>query len=187
MEVFKLLWLKLKMYLVFTHMDDISNFVYYKIIDETKKDRFVLQCINSKSIFHAEILEIVFNHNILYRLHPLQSCFIGIEYSKHIKNNKIQKIISSLNPNQNYGTLNLKYRDRKGDICYVDKDTNEEFTICPKKLAFSDKIITKFSADQAFYIGLYAGLKMQNHPSNVVTLQTYDIKSQKQNNSVNIK
>ena len=155
----------------------ISKFIFYKIIDINEKNFYIIQCVNSKSIFQASISEIIFDTDILCGLHPLQSCFIGIEYAKHLKNNKqnpkpYMKNLDTLKQRvaQNYGVLKLKYQDRKGDLCYIDSNTNEEFIMRPKDIAFSDSIIEKFHAEHAFYIGVCAGLKIHSTSNNVIYL-----------------
>ena len=155
---------------------NFSRDILYKIVDKNDKNDYLLQCVNSKSIFQADINEIVFDNDILYGLHPLQSCFIGIEYARHLKNfnlKKDRKEIAYFNRSiaRDYGSLELKYQNRRGDICYIDSHTKEEFVMNPKEIAFSDEIIERFHAYQAFYIGLCAGLKIYALSNNVVYLE----------------
>ena len=152
-----------------------------------EKKYYILQCVNSKSIFQASISEIIFDTDILFCLHPLQSCFIGIEYTRYLKNNPLKfnhfmknEGSTSRNIKHNYGVLKLRYQDRKGNLCYININTNEEFIMDPKEIAFTDNIITKFHAEQAFYIGICAGLKIHRMPNNVIQL---DISNNYQNNA----
>jgi hypothetical protein len=45
------------------------NKVIYKIINEGKNRAYILQCVNSKTVFEASILEIIFDTDILHGLH----------------------------------------------------------------------------------------------------------------------
>lgn len=171
-----------------TNDNYISKFVFYKIIDmnENKTDVYIIQCVNSKSIFESHLSEIVFDTDILYGLHPLQACFIGIESAKFIKANNLDirshiKKINAMNKHviHNYGILKVKYQDRKGDICFINSDTNEEHVMSPKDIAFSDNIIRKFHAEQAFFIGMCAGKKIHSDPENLIYLNDYNISSRK--------
>lgn len=162
---------------LFKENNTISKSIIYKIIDQDENniDTYIMQCINSKAIFQAHITEIIFDTDILYGLHPLQSCFIGIEYTQYIKSNKLdtstylKKInIQTLQAAHGYETLKVKYQDRKGNICFINSCSNEEDIMSPKEIAFSDKIIGKFNSAQAFFIGMCAGQKLNNSPENII-------------------
>lgn len=179
MELLKRLLVNSKKIFLSSQNHNTTKRVFFKIVDVNKKNQYTLQCANSKSIFYANILEIVLDTDILHRLHPLQSCFIGLEYAKYIKNNKknFKKYwrtpTASSKITENEEILQLKYQNRKGDICYFDKYTNEEFIISPKDLAFSNNLIKKFHAEQAFYIGVCAGFQIHNHSENIFYLNAY--------------
>ena len=177
MELINKFFLYVKRIFFSIYDNSISKFVFYKIIDINENELYVLQCVNSKSIFQANISEIIFDTDILYGLHPIQSCFIGMEYAKYLKNNtpngkpylKNIDAIKNRSP-YNYGSLKLKYQNRKKDFCYIDCNTNEEFIMSPKDIAFSDHIINKFHSEQAFYIGVCAGLNIHGLSNNVIYL-----------------
>jgi hypothetical protein len=138
--------------------------VIYKIIDKDKNDTYMLQCINSKSVFEANILEIIFDTDILHGLHPLQSCFIGIEYALYVRavyKNTIKMDVFYIDKITSSSKFKLKYINRKGLICYVATTTNEEEIIDPKEAVFIDSIIKEFHPGESFYIGFCAGKKMK--------------------------
>jgi len=88
--------------------DEKSNYIFYQIVDINNDQEYVLQCINKRDIFHLKITDIVFDTDILHGLHPVQSCFIGIEYAKHLKkfhDNKNQK--SSKHSISRYGKYSI--------------------------------------------------------------------------------
>lgn len=147
------------------------NYIFYKIIDSSEENQiYKLQCINTQATFNAKITEIVFDIDILHGLHPAQACYIGIEYSKHIKNNispsaemekkqaeRMQK--SSL---CRYGKYALCFQDRGGKIYFTDNNDGNGFLMDPRDIALSEELINEFDAAQAFYIGLLAGFCINN-------------------------
>ncbi len=145
-----------------------ANFIFYKIVDSFKENQtYLLQCINTKATFQSNINEIVFDTDILYGLHPIQACYVGIEYSKHIKNTflsaekqqKQKEKIGKLSVCR-YGKYNLCSQNRDGKLCFVSKTNGECFTMDPRDIALSEELINEFDASQAFFIGLNAGLKL---------------------------
>ena len=165
--------------LSFEGSNNISKLALYKIIDrnETKNDVYIIQCVNSKSIFEACISEIVCDKDILYGLHPLQACFIGIEYAQFSKSNrhnlKNHAKSSAIKSQVIQGILRLKYQDRKGDICFINCKTNKEQVMNPKDIAFSDNIISHFDSEQSFFIGMCAGKKICNSSENVIYFNSH--------------
>ena len=151
----------------------ISKYILYKIIDINDLNIFTLQCYYSKTVFQADISEITGNKALLFGLHPLQSCFIGIEYARHMKDNNTKKNISPSSSylEYSYGEYFIKQQDRKGYVYFIKISTNEHFVMKPTDIAFSDKIISKFHAEHAFYIGLLAGLELYKKQGKVLTLK----------------
>lgn len=153
--------------------NDKSSYILYKIVDTTLNDKhFVLQYINTKVIFHIKISELVFDLDILYGLHPIQACYIGIEYSKHIKNSnptplEKKSLTEKLNKYSvyRYGKYRLVSQNRKGKVHFTNELSNEDFFMEPRDIALSEELIEEFDAAQAFYIGLLAGLKINNPTS----------------------
>ncbi len=151
-----------------------SGFVFYKIISKSKKKLYILQCLYSKSIFYASISELINNKFLLYRLHPLQACFLGIEYAAYLRTQPSEKRYkikpSELEDDNNldHVTFELKYQDRTGNLYYINLHTKEEFINSAKELAFSDQLISKFHPEQAFYIGICAGLKIHAPIKNII-------------------
>ena len=79
----------------------------------------------------------------------------------------------------NYGDFSIKYQDRKGDICYVNKNTNVDSIMAPKDIAFSDRLISKFHPDHAFFIGMCAGQKIHHVHDNVISINDHLISTKK--------
>ena len=151
---------------------DKNEHILYKIVDiyiEKDMEYFKCQCSYSKAVLHLTIQDIVFNLDILHGLHPMQGCFIGVEYATVLKssanNPKLQKKQHhQLNtyPICRYGSHNLLYQDRKGYVGFECRDNDEQFLMDPRDIALSRELIEEFDAAQAFYIGVWAGLKFAN-------------------------
>ena len=146
-----------------------AHYIFYKIIASKEDHYFLLQCRNTKATFYSTLSEIVFDTDILYGLHPIQACFIGIEYSKYIKN-KNSSLTSRNREKENlkkysihrYGNYILLFQNREGKVGFINGITNEEFMMDPRDIALTEELIQEFDAAQAFYIGLLAGLKSEN-------------------------
>jgi len=156
----------------FFRMDDaaaMKRHVFYKIVDfKEEKNKYAIQCINTSAIFYAQIGDIVNDTDILYRLHPAQACYIGMEYAEIFYKNqnhstekmnmkKFERISFS-----RYGVYNILYLDREGNIAFFNKKTKEEYLMNPKDIALREELINRFDAQQAFYIGLNAGFKLKS-------------------------
>ncbi len=124
--------------------DRRSDYIFYKIIDLTHKQQlYLLQCINTKAVFHATLTDIVFDIEILSALHPIQACYIGIEYSKYIKISESQPAIPKKQteklcsqPCSRYGRYNLCSQGRKNTVCFMDKTNNKSFVSDPRDSAW---------------------------------------------------
>lgn len=157
----------------FTRQNTKNIFILYKIVDyeyKNKTEYYKIQCINTKAIIQLTVEEIAFDLTILHGLHPVQGCFVGIEYSKIIKtmdNNITKKYISSQNllnkySVKRYGNNDLEYQDRSGRLGFRHSITNETFLMDPRDIALSRDLIEEFDAAQAFCIGVLAGFKLGN-------------------------
>jgi hypothetical protein len=154
-----------------SNKDKRASYIFYKIVDFINdKKEYTFQCINTHAIFHAKIIDIVFDIDLLYALHPIQACFVGIEYAKHFKEinslpelqQDVQKQKLNKYSTHRYGKYSLCYQERKGDVCFTETRTGKKFFMDPRDIALSEELIREFDAAQAFYIGLFAGLKLNN-------------------------
>lgn len=139
--------------------DDVkSEFIFYKIVDLSKDGtRYLMQCLNTYGMFYSSLNEIVLDLNILYSLHPVQACYIGIEYVMRLSSE-----LPTYELHSRYGLYQLSHFDRKNNIGFLNKKTLEEFSMSVEKIAFSESIIEEFDAIEAFYIGLIAGENIAN-------------------------
>ena len=150
-------------------MDRRFEYIFYKIVDCIGKTEYLLQCINTKATFQSSLTEIVFDMGILQSLHPFQSCYVGIEYAKLLTQSSLltekkipQRLTKTKYPSSRYGQYFIGYQNRKGEICFINKNTKEEVLMDPRDIALSEELIQEFDAVHSFYIGLLAGLKLHN-------------------------
>lgn len=142
-----------------------TKYIFYRIIDVNQSmKKYTLQCINTCSIFYASLADIVSDKNIIYRLHPIQTCYMGIEYANRLKEIEAISIPRSHPDIKNFfrGTYHLCYQDRKRNVCFVNRQTKEEFIMDPRDIVLSEALIGEFDTVQTFHIGLLAGLKMHD-------------------------
>lgn len=144
---------------------DKAKFIFYKIVKYSEEtNKFLLQCINTSAFFFAGIHEIILDETILSGLHPVQSCYIGIEYARYFyQSGEIQK--DSHYPlyklhSSRYGKYTLYYQSRNKKLCFIDLLNMKEITMEPCEIAFNEILIQEFDALQSFYIGLLAGIQM---------------------------
>ena len=173
MAIFNRVFLSFKRKFSFSVKDDISKYVFYKIVDTDFDCGYVLQCINTKSHFNVSISDLVFDLDLLYRLHPVQACYIGLQYAAFIKNHEQKSKITSYQKNDSsvfeYGILKIKYQIRNGDICYVNTNTLDEFIMKPRDIAYEESLIDKFHAEHAFFIGFQAGIQINKMEEKLIS------------------
>lgn len=157
--------------------DNRACYIIYKIVDLIPANNlFVLQCINTKAIFYLHLSDIVFDSDILYSLHPIQACYIGIEYAKSIKtapfipDKNAEKKINKQSICR-YGKYTLLFQNREKKICFLDNSTNEKFLMAPVDIAISQELIQEFDAAQAFHIGFLAGVKINGTHKKINTFE----------------
>lgn len=141
--------------------------VYYKIVDYVN-EKYVLQCINTQATMYLSLDDIIADTDILIALHPIQACYIGIEYAKYIKTKypklkQRRKLKSNANIScqSRYGRYCIYCETRCAEMEFYDNLTKEQWVIYPRDIALSEELISEFDASQSFYIGLSAGLKLQ--------------------------
>ena len=158
---------------ILTRKGFISNtYILYKIVDSYAKEEifyYKIQCINTKAVFNMTLQDIVFDVDILYGLHPVQGCYIGIEYATNIKNLGVHERPKSIFNKYSacrYGKNNLLYQDRNSLLGFECKKTGEQFLLDPRDIALSKECVEEFDAVQAFCIGVLAGIKFSNTREN---------------------
>ena len=163
---------------------DKSDHILYKIVDvyvAQETEYYKIHCSYTKAIFSSTLHDIVFDLDILYGLHPIQGCFIGIEYAKILKctthdrkyqEKQYNKLTTSAMIHR-YGKHKLLYQDRKGFVGFECTNKNKQFLMDPRDIALSQELIEEFDAAQAFYIGVWAGIKFANP---IIKLQEHNKK-----------
>jgi len=152
-----------------------DDYVFHKIVDNTQDNQLILHCINTDATFSISVQDIVFDTTILFSLHPIQACYVGIEYAEQEKTNtQLNDTSTSLKSTlrrslkHRYGRYVFQYKTRSRQVGFIDIITKKEFLMDPRDIALSRELIREFDASQAFYIGVLAGLTI----ANPVTQQT---------------
>lgn len=153
---------------------NMSNYIFYKIVDSLPDSSiYCIQCINTSVIFRMDISTLLSEMHIVLGLHPIQACYIGIEYAKYLdsfKMNEASNLMYSMDLNDNrYGRYQLQYLDRKGNVIFECNKTEKVISLNPTEIALSKALIQEFDAAQAFYIGLLSGLKMKKNQDQTST------------------
>ncbi len=140
-----------------------SNHFFYRI---SKYENFNIkfQCVNSRVEFNLNLESIIHRKDILYRLNPLNACFLGVEYEKYSQFNQNKTSNKITETSQEYDFLLYRYgkykmhgkNNRTGDIIFINNETNEEISMSPIEIAKTDELISEFDAAQAFAIGVEA-------------------------------
>jgi hypothetical protein len=151
-----------------TNTDIKSNCILYKILASINEgEEFRILNIKTNTTSEVTILDLIYNIDVLHGLHPTQACYIGTEYARHLKKANFsaehpseQKTRSKSYAVRRYGAYELCYQDHKGNVGFSNPTTEEIFLMDPRDMVISEELIKKFDAAQAFYIGLFAGLKL---------------------------
>lgn len=147
----------------------MSKYIYYKIVDNYYKERDFfckIQCINTHAVFDIKMIDIVFDADILEGLHPIQSCYIGIEYAQHESNNiegayKHSNNMMACMVNR-YGKYKIHMMNRGGKITVLENENKIEYLMDPRDIVLTKDLIKEFDSTQAFYIGMWAGAKIKS-------------------------
>lgn len=149
---------------------DLSNYIFYKIVyydDESR--RFTIQCINTNTFFIVHISSLLCDLDILYSLHPIQACFVGIEAVYYFKtktdNSSVGKGFERYQNASRYGSCQMLYLDRKSKVHFYDKRQEMEYAMDAVEIAASRELIQEFDSIQAYYIGYLSALTILRSPS----------------------
>lgn len=146
-----------------------DNFITYRIITPKKNGNMhILQCSNTRNIFKKEINEIIYDNEILFKLPPSHSCYLGIQFAKILQSQRAYKDLENGCKSKlahktihRYGKYCFYYQDRSGKIFFIDTSTKEGFSMDPIEIVQSKDLINEFDASQSFYIGFAAGLSLK--------------------------
>lgn len=152
--------------------DRMAECVLFKIVDLNEKTgKYTLQCLETSGVIITDLYGIILDIRILHGLHPIQACYIGIEYVTRLDSQQATQQPSKIKhkkhrpvcafPASRYGQYELLATNRKNNILFTKRNDSAVSTMDPRDIALSDKLISQFDAAQAYYIGLLAGEKMQ--------------------------
>ncbi len=132
-----------------------NNYVHYRIVDfENKNANYKVQCINTKVFLHFTATELMMDLYILERLHPIQSCYLGL---KHANDNFID--FNNIWLKSRYGKYKLQSQMRNLDIEVVKIRNNEALFFSLEEI-IQTALIKNFDSIQALYLGIMMGKKI---------------------------
>lgn len=130
-------------------------------------------------ILTCSITQAINELNLVDHISAVEACYLGGYYGKMLNaswynDNFVKtanKTMSFLIKN-NTGRCQILYRDRSGNICFIDKKIKKEFTTSPFTIVNDIKLISLFNSSQACYIGILAGIQLgkncSKHHNNTV-------------------
>lgn len=138
------------------------NYVAYRIVEFNEHSGYYgIQCVNTSIVIYLHKYELMSNIYILERLHPIQTCYLGLMYNDHQMLN-----LEKLSLKSRYGKYILYGQTRNFDICLIDKNKNSLMTI-PCDLLIDLSILNELDSIQSLYIGIMMGRSFRKDMYNV--------------------
>jgi len=140
----------------------------YRIIEIDAESQTVMFHIKSKAVFlKCKFSEAINNLDIIDQLTPWQACWLGGHFGRALRASldgraplKKAKQMSFLLRKQE-GRNRIVFENRAGEIGYIDTKTHQEYVEHPVAIATNDHVIALFNPNQACYIGILAGIRME--------------------------
>ena len=124
-----------------------------------------LRLKGKNAVFTQTLLDIVYQNTIISGLSPIDACQLGVFYGFNL--NKLpaeeEKNYAPFAIN-NKGRYRITSQNRRGEITFIDTLTKKIKTLPLTNLVKKTAIIQHFDPTQACYIGLLAGMKIQQDP-----------------------
>ncbi len=142
--------------------------LFYIVEVNIKKQTVTIHCPTASihNVITLTISEAIANQAVIKNLSPNQAGWLGAFYGKALTNSTLgkhalKKVMAISVNTLETGTYIITSEKRSGKIRYLDKHTGKEFVEHPIAIASHAHIISKFSSPQACYIGLLAGIAME--------------------------
>ena len=144
-----------------------KNFPFLVEEIDVKNNNIVLRYRGSNAIIKTSFVSAISNEKVVNGLSPIHACWLGgyfgrtlrdfLEYNEALKElNSIPFLLKN-----SHGHYKIVFRNRSGEIGYINKKTNKEFVEHPLTVANNNYIISGFDSSQACYIGILAGISME--------------------------
>ena len=117
-------------------LQDNENHIFYRIVDNDQNEwRYKIQCMRTRNILTLSLLDTISDRDIIYGLHPIQACFIGIELSLYLKlnpgNPSMKNVVQIRNYSiSRYGRYRIYSENRDGTVSFIDKNTEVDPKNC---------------------------------------------------------
>lgn len=144
---------------------------------DTTKQIVIIHCRGIDAPIKLKLSEAISDLVILTNLSPQHASWIGYYYGKSYINTTVSqgKHINAHDLLQNdiESDYKILYQDRRGNICFQNRSDNQLQMSSPIKLISNSSLMNKFSAQQACFLGIQAGIaaskKMHNHSARLAT------------------
>lgn len=140
----------------------------YKIAEINIESAQVVFRVKNKNVFfQCELSNAIINKDIIEGLSASEASWLGgyfgrclrLKLEKSAAFRKIQTIPFLLT--ENNGQYQITFLNRDGQVGYLDRKIKKEFLEHPLTLVNNRHIISRFSNNQACYIGILAGISME--------------------------
>jgi len=122
---------------------------------------------NKAVVIRCKFSEAINNLEIIDQLSPHEACWLGGHFGRALRASldgraplKKAKQMSFLLRKQE-GRNRIVFENRTGEIGYIDTKTHQEYVEHPVAIATNDYVIALFNPNQACYIGILAGIRME--------------------------
>lgn len=142
------------------------DIIYRIIMIDPKKQNAILQIKDKNVIFKSNVIQILYDANILKGLAPKDASHLGIVYGKilkkvsdnksFLKNDRMMNLLQN-----NNGKYRILYERRDKKIGYVNIISNDVYIESPLEIANNKEVINQFNPSQACYIGILAGIMLE--------------------------
>lgn len=136
------------------------NHEYIIVGYEEKTEIVSLQCSITKSTITRNIIDVIFNEDILSQMLPEQACYLGIISASILSKSEIKK-----NKTFEVNAKGLAYIiDRHGNIVFINPETKNRCSYRPEYIASNQQLINLFHPAVACSIGVGIGFSKKIEP-----------------------
>lgn len=145
-----------------------STYVYVLEELNLNTQAVVLRCKNVRTVLKTDCKTIISDSSLIAGLSPIHCAFIGGSFGRALRTS-IQSNTAWKKKNEmsfllqdNNGRYRIISEKRSGEIGYIDKKTKQIFVEDPLTIVNTDHIISRFDSSQACYLGILAGIRIEN-------------------------
>lgn len=145
-----------------------SNCNTCRILDvDLEKKEVIIQLKMKSSVFRLSFAEAIYGSKLVATLTPKEACWLGGHYGRYLRATqgtgdfgRIKPVGVSLGSSR--GQYRVMFLGRKREICYLDEPTKKMYTDDALAIVNNEYIISKFDPNHACYIGILAGICLED-------------------------